>query len=234
MTALARLFRATAFKLTLAILGLSAVGAGSGARRRRLAGDQARRRGDAADDRGGGQRPRRAIRAGRHPPARRGRSRRARASRARRSICSPTPPASRSPAISASCRPACSTTSASSTRPIETLDDAERRRRALARIFALPGGFRLLVGHDLGDRARIGAVMVRALAISLIFLAGARRARRAVRRPARAAAHRRDEPLGARDHGRRSHAAPAGLGLRRRTRPAGASASTRCSRASPI
>ena len=35
----------------------------------------------------------------------------------------------------------------------------------------LPGGFRLLIGHDLGDRARIGAVMVRALAISLIFFA---------------------------------------------------------------
>ena len=49
------------------------------------------------------------------------------------------------------------------------------RRRAdaaLAQIFPLPGGFRLLVGHDLRDRARIGAVMVRALAISLIFLAG--------------------------------------------------------------
>ena len=35
----------------------------------------------------------------------------------------------------------------------------------------LPGGFRLLIGHDLGDRARIGAVMVRALAISLVFFA---------------------------------------------------------------
>ena len=35
----------------------------------------------------------------------------------------------------------------------------------------LPGGFRLLIGHDLGDRGRIGAVMVRALAISLVFFA---------------------------------------------------------------
>jgi signal transduction histidine kinase len=55
--------------------------------------------------------------------------------------------------------------------PYETADDSTADRRALARIFVLPGGFRLLVGHDLRDRARIGAVMVRALAISLICLA---------------------------------------------------------------
>jgi signal transduction histidine kinase len=55
--------------------------------------------------------------------------------------------------------------------PYQSLDDANQPRRALARIFALPGGFHLLVGHDLQDRARVGAVMVRALAISLIFLA---------------------------------------------------------------
>ena len=54
----------------------------------------------------------------------------------------------------------------------EATDASTGGRRALARIFALPGGFHLLVGHDLGDRARIGAVMVRALATSLIFLAG--------------------------------------------------------------
>jgi signal transduction histidine kinase len=52
----------------------------------------------------------------------------------------------------------------------ETADQASADRRALAKIFLLPGGFRLLVGHDLRDRARIGSVMVRALAISLIFL----------------------------------------------------------------
>jgi signal transduction histidine kinase len=52
----------------------------------------------------------------------------------------------------------------------ETADQASSDRRALAKIFLLPGGFRLLVGHDLRDRARIGSVMVRALAISLIFL----------------------------------------------------------------
>ncbi len=50
--------------------------------------------------------------------------------------------------------------------------DGSRHRRALARIFALPSGFHLLVGHDLADRARIGGVMVRALAVSLIFFAG--------------------------------------------------------------
>jgi signal transduction histidine kinase len=53
--------------------------------------------------------------------------------------------------------------------PYETVDQAPGRR-GLAKIFLLPGGFRLLVGHDLRDRARISAVMVRALAISLIFL----------------------------------------------------------------
>jgi signal transduction histidine kinase len=46
-----------------------------------------------------------------------------------------------------------------------------RSRQALVGVYVLPGGFRLLIGHDLGDRARIGAVMVRALAISLIFFA---------------------------------------------------------------
>ncbi len=53
----------------------------------------------------------------------------------------------------------------------ETVGESAPGRRALARIFALPGGFRLLVGRDLGDRARIGAVMVHAMAVSLIFFA---------------------------------------------------------------
>ncbi len=44
--------------------------------------------------------------------------------------------------------------------------------RALARVYALPNGFRLLVGHDLGDRGRIGAVMVRTLSFSLVLFAG--------------------------------------------------------------
>jgi signal transduction histidine kinase len=48
---------------------------------------------------------------------------------------------------------------------------SESARQALVGVYILPGGFRLLIGHDLGDRARIGRVMVRALAISLIFFA---------------------------------------------------------------
>jgi signal transduction histidine kinase len=55
--------------------------------------------------------------------------------------------------------------------PYRTIGGSDRGRRALARIYVLPGGFRLLIGHDLGDRGRIGAVMVRALAISLVFFA---------------------------------------------------------------
>ena len=51
-------------------------------------------------------------------------------------------------------------------------DSADKGHVALARVFQLPNGFHLLIGHDLGDRARIGAVMIRALATSLIFLAG--------------------------------------------------------------
>ncbi len=47
----------------------------------------------------------------------------------------------------------------------------DRARQALVGVYILSGGFRLLIGHDLGDRARIGAVMMRALAISLIFFA---------------------------------------------------------------
>jgi signal transduction histidine kinase len=48
---------------------------------------------------------------------------------------------------------------------------SDRGRPALVGVYILPGGFRLLIGHDLGDRARIGKVMVRALAISLVFFA---------------------------------------------------------------
>jgi signal transduction histidine kinase len=48
---------------------------------------------------------------------------------------------------------------------------SDRYREALVGVYILPGGFRLLIGHDLADRARIGAVMVRALAISLVFFA---------------------------------------------------------------
>ena len=47
----------------------------------------------------------------------------------------------------------------------------DRVRQALVRVYKLPPGFLLLVGHDLGDRARIEKVMVRSLAISLVFFA---------------------------------------------------------------
>jgi signal transduction histidine kinase len=47
----------------------------------------------------------------------------------------------------------------------------DRVRQALVRVYKLPPGFLLLVGHDLGDRGRIEKVMVRALALSLIFFA---------------------------------------------------------------
>ncbi len=42
--------------------------------------------------------------------------------------------------------------------------------RALARIFLLPGGFRLLVGRDLAERETLARVLVRALVTSLVAL----------------------------------------------------------------
>src|SRR6202789_2621826 len=48
---------------------------------------------------------------------------------------------------------------------------SDRGRQALVGVYILPGGFRLLIGHDLGDRSRIGKVVVRALAFSLVFFA---------------------------------------------------------------
>jgi signal transduction histidine kinase len=55
--------------------------------------------------------------------------------------------------------------------PYHTVSGSDRGRRALARIYVLQGGFHLLIGHDLADRVRIGKVMMRALAISLVFFA---------------------------------------------------------------
>ncbi len=48
--------------------------------------------------------------------------------------------------------------------------DSAAEHRALARIFVLPGGFRLLVGRDLGDRETLRNVMSRALFTSLAWL----------------------------------------------------------------
>lgn len=43
---------------------------------------------------------------------------------------------------------------------------------ALARVFQLPGGFRLLVGRDLEERENLRSVMTHALVISLLWLVG--------------------------------------------------------------
>jgi signal transduction histidine kinase len=48
--------------------------------------------------------------------------------------------------------------------------EATMHRMAMARIFVLPGGFRLLVGRDLGDRETLYQVMGRALLTSLFWL----------------------------------------------------------------
>jgi signal transduction histidine kinase len=44
------------------------------------------------------------------------------------------------------------------------------RHRALARLFILPGGFRLLVGHDIEDRETLRNILGRALLTSLFWL----------------------------------------------------------------
>ncbi|MDX7953700.1 histidine kinase dimerization/phospho-acceptor domain-containing protein, partial [Lichenihabitans sp. Uapishka_5] len=48
--------------------------------------------------------------------------------------------------------------------------EAKMTHLALARIFQLPGGFRLLVGRDLDERENLRTVMTHALAISLLWL----------------------------------------------------------------
>lgn len=53
----------------------------------------------------------------------------------------------------------------------ERLGDADVERRAIARVLILPGGFRLLVGRDLEDREAISALVGRALVTSLFWLA---------------------------------------------------------------
>jgi signal transduction histidine kinase len=52
----------------------------------------------------------------------------------------------------------------------ERAGEPEVERRALARIFVLPGGFRLLVGRDLEDRETIGRIFARALLTSLFWI----------------------------------------------------------------
>jgi signal transduction histidine kinase len=48
--------------------------------------------------------------------------------------------------------------------------DATEHHRAMARIFALQGGFRLLVGHDIEESVRLRHILGGALATSLIWL----------------------------------------------------------------
>ena len=55
--------------------------------------------------------------------------------------------------------------------PYERPNDNGRNYTALARIFLLPGGFRLLVGRDLGERESLRAVIAHALITSLAWLA---------------------------------------------------------------
>ena len=50
------------------------------------------------------------------------------------------------------------------------LDEEARDHVAIVRVFLLPSGFRLLVGRDVEDRQRIGEVMWRALLLSLLLV----------------------------------------------------------------
>ena len=54
--------------------------------------------------------------------------------------------------------------------PYQRLNDATPGHLALARIFLLPGGFRLLVGRDLEERENLRSVMIHALLTSLLWL----------------------------------------------------------------
>lgn len=55
--------------------------------------------------------------------------------------------------------------------PYQRNDEPEARHPALARIVVIPGGFRLLVGRDLDERERLGHVLGHALYTSLGLLA---------------------------------------------------------------
>ena len=51
----------------------------------------------------------------------------------------------------------------------QRLDDPTKRR-ALAKVFILPGKYRLLVGHDIEEREQLRGILARALATSLLWL----------------------------------------------------------------
>ncbi len=54
--------------------------------------------------------------------------------------------------------------------PYQRVGEAGATHLALARVFLLPGGFRLLVGRDLEERETLRGVMTHALLVSLIWL----------------------------------------------------------------
>ena len=171
MTALAKLFRATAFKLTLAILGLSAVGAGLvlavvAWQVISLVDDETRQTIEAEASGLSEQYEIGGVR-------RLGSIIEARARRPGSSLYLLTDSAGEPLAGNiAQLPPGVLDHAGVVDTTYESVDESAPRRRALARIFLLPGGFHLLVGHDLADRARIGAVMIRAMAVSLfIFVA---------------------------------------------------------------
>ena len=174
MTALAKLFRATAFKLTLVILGLSAVGAGlvlgavawqvvqlvDGETRQTI---EAEAKGLSEQYEAGGIR-------------RLGNVIEARSRRPGSSLYLLTNAAGEPLAGNVAQLPQGVLDQAGFVdTTYQTVDEYQsgyqNARHALARIFVLPSGFRLLVGRDLAERGRIGAVMVHAMAVSLIFFA---------------------------------------------------------------
>ena len=136
-------------------------------------------------------------------------------SRAPGSICSPRMPASRSSATSRRCRSASSTRKASSRRAYEVKG---QRRHALARIFALSGGFRLLVGHDLAEGETLRPILWHALITSLIWLTVIGTIGGLIVARQRAAPRRCDRGRRAPDRRRRSLRAPASRRHRRRAR----------------
>ncbi|MGD1038495.1 MAG: HAMP domain-containing sensor histidine kinase [Roseiarcus sp.] len=170
MTAPVKLFRATAFKLTLAILGLSAIGAGLvlgvvAWQVIKLVDDETRQTIEAEANGLSEQYETGGVR-------RLGAIIEARSRRPGSSLYLLTDSAGEPLAGNVAQLPEGVLDRAGVVdTPYQTIDESSPGRRALARIFVLPGGFHLLVGRDLGDRARIGAVMIRAMAVSLVFFA---------------------------------------------------------------
>ena len=108
-----------------------------------------------------------------------------------------------------------------------------QRRQALARVFALSGGFRLLVGHDLAESDALAPILWRTLLSSLAWLTAIATNRRARRRAAGAAPRRPHQRPGARHHRGRSFGASADGGDGRRARPPRCQLQRPCSTASP-